>query len=492
MQDVSPAIERAWASAAGNAGERGITLADLLLALLEEEEGRPAALLGKLGVELEQFRDAIRSFQFSAPLSPAADALFALAREHSLRLMAEPSPTTEFLFLAAFSHDLEFAAAFGELGLTPEKVFHALRGDLPEPELLEFDGEAFSISEPKETGIAARAVDANMNRAGEALRVLDDYCRFVLNDPFLTRSWKQLRHRLAEASGTLPRNALLSARDTLHDVGTSIQTPGEYTRHSPESVAIANVKRLQESLRSLEEFGKILSTAFAHSVERLRYESYTLERSMFRNDSATERLAKAKLYALLTGSQCAAALDWTIEEIAQGGVGIVQMREKEKSDRELLERAEFLRKCTREAGVLFIVNDRPDVARAVEADGVHLGQTDLPVSVARRILGPNALIGVSTHNLEQVHRAILDGADYLGIGPTFPSSTKSFGELAGLEFLGDAMAETSLPAFALGGINLANVREVVASGAKRIAVSAALATADDPRSVAMALRLALG
>src|SRR5207248_6725982 len=101
-------------------------------------------------------------------------------------------------------------------------------------------------------------------------------------------------------------------------------------------------------------------------------------------------------------------------------------RQKELSDRELLERAREIRRWTREAGALFIVNDRPDIARLVEADGVHLGQDDLPVKEARRILGPDALIGVSTHDIEQLRQAVLDGASYIGVGPTFPSDTKDF------------------------------------------------------------------
>jgi thiamine-phosphate pyrophosphorylase len=491
MQDVSPAIERAWESARRRAAESPVKLADLLLGLLEEDEGRPAALLGRIGLELEAIRDAIQATGHFAPEAPSSEALFAFARDHSLNLKAEPSPTTEFLLLATLAHDSEYADSFGEQGLTVERLQKALRSDEPGAEPLDFDGESFTITDSYEMRIAARAVDANLNRAREALRVLDDYCRFILDDIFLTGRWKHLRHRLAEASNRLPSGELLAARDTLHDVGTDITTAGEFTRHTPSAVAIANVKRLQEALRSLEEFGKILSPEFARTVEGLRYEAYTLERSLVRHGNASARLMNAKLYALLTGSQCAAALDWTIEEAALGGVDIVQMREKEKSDKELLERAKFLRKCTRDAGVLFIINDRPDIARLVEADGVHLGQDDLPVAAARRIVGPDQLIGVSTHNLEQVRQAILDGADYLGVGPTFPSTTKSFDTLAGLEFVREAMAETSLPAFALGGITLENVREVVAVGGKRIAVSAAIATADDPRSMATALRTAL-
>ena len=147
-----------------------------------------------------------------------------------------------------------------------------------------------------------------------------------------------------------------------------------------------------------------------------------------------------------------------------------------------------LREITRSTGTLFIVNDRPDIARLADADGVHLGQDDMPIQEARRIVGAIALIGVSTHNLDQVQRAILEGANYLGIGPTFPSRTKSFDSLAGLDFIKQALAETSLPAFALGGITLDNVEQVRAAGARRIAVSHAICGSDDPRSVAGALR----
>jgi thiamine-phosphate pyrophosphorylase len=194
---------------------------------------------------------------------------------------------------------------------------------------------------------------------------------------------------------------------------------------------------------------------------------------------------------LLTGSQCTAALDWTIQQAAEGGADVFQLREKTLTDRELIDRAARMRKWTRDAGVLFVVNDRPDVAKLVGADGVHLGQDDLPVAAARRIVGPELLVGVSTHTIEQVRRAVLDGADYLGVGPTFPSNTKSFDHFPGLEFVREAMAETSLPAFALGGIWPGNVAAVVAAGGRRIAVSSAVATADDPQAAATVLKRAV-
>jgi thiamine-phosphate pyrophosphorylase len=194
---------------------------------------------------------------------------------------------------------------------------------------------------------------------------------------------------------------------------------------------------------------------------------------------------------LATGSACAASLRWTVEEAIAGGADMIQLREKALPDCALLERARQVRAWTRQGGALFIMNDRPDVARLVEADGVHLGQDDLPVKEARRIVGPEALIGVSTHDLDQLQRAILDGADYVGVGPTFSSRTKDFSELKGITWVRQASEASTLPAFVIGGIQLETVDEAVAAGARRVAVSQAICQADDPRAVAAALRQAL-
>jgi thiamine-phosphate pyrophosphorylase len=338
---------------------------------------------------------------------------------------------------------------------------------------------------------AARVLDASFNRAREAARVLEDYCRFALDDRFLTEQVKQLRHALADLAQKLPYDLLIAARETLHDVGTTITTRTEYERASPAHVATVNLKRLQESLRSLEEFGKVFGPELGRELESLRYRAYTLERAVSIGATSRERLAAAKLYVLLTRSQCVGALDWTIREAARGGVDVFQLREKALPDRELLACARDVRRWTREVGALFIVNDRPDIARLCEADGVHLGQDDVTVKDARRILGPGAIIGASTHSVEQLQRAILDGADYVGIGPTFPSKTKTFEHFPGLDFVRAASAETSLPAFALGGIGPENIGAVVAAGGRRVAVSSAVCASDDPEMAARLLRAAL-
>lgn len=345
--------------------------------------------------------------------------------------------------------------------------------------------------EPTERSTVARILDANANRAREALRVVEDHCRYALDDAFLSRELKGLRHGLTEALATLPGNLLLAARDTVHDVGTQISAADEYQRHSAADVVRANWNRLREALRTLEEYGKTVSPDLGRALEQLRYRCYTLERVIVLGVSARQQLEQARLYVLVTEAQCPLGLERTIRAAAAGGATIFQLREKHLTDRQRLERAREVRRWTREAGVLFIVNDRPDIACLVEADGVHLGQDELPVQAARRIVGPNALLGVSTHSIEQVRQAVLDGASYIGVGPTFPSGTKEFAEFPGLAFVQAAAAETGLPAFAIGGINGRTIGEAVAAGAKRVAVSQAVCRAADPGSAAAELLRAL-
>jgi thiamine-phosphate pyrophosphorylase len=464
----------------------------LLLGLLQEDEGQPAVLLARAGTDVAQLRQTL-----AAPAAPAAEdtnshlSLHETTQEVLRRagelshLSSEGTLASDQVLLTLLRQAPELRAALQGLGLD----FARLEQEI-EPTLgpaLPLD-EPLNLQEPAESIDTARILDAAANRAREAVRVLEDYCRFVLDDAFLSGELKRLRHDLADALSALPAHWLLEGRDSLGDVGTVLSTPAEEERHSLAAVAQANSKRLQEALRSLEEFGKLHSPSLGRAVKALRYRSYTLEQALVLGSTARTRLADARLYVLVTDASCRASLSGTIHEAAAGGAQIIQLREKNLDDRALLERARQVRQWTRKLGVLFIMNDRPDIALLAQADGVHLGQEDLPVRDARRILGPDTLIGVSTHNLDQVRRAVLAGASYLGIGPTFPSGTKIFPDFPGLEFIRQATAETSLPAFVLGGITVENVAEVVAAGGRRIAVSQTICQAEDPRQTAAALR----
>jgi thiamine-phosphate pyrophosphorylase len=332
-----------------------------------------------------------------------------------------------------------------------------------------------------------RILDAAANRAGEGLRVVEEFARFALNDAHLSRLLKECRHDLTAALASIPDSNRLAARDTLGDVGTAIGTPSEYARLTPADVARASFKRVQEALRTLEEYGKLIDSALAQRVEQLRYRLYTAEKAVLHTAIVSERLHDRVLYLLVTSQSCTGGFEQTIRGAIAAGVGIVQVREKQMPDRELLEHARRIRGITQEFGALLIMNDRPDLAVLANADGVHVGQDELTVRDARRVLGPDRLVGVSTHTIEQARQAVLDGADYLGVGPTFPSATKSFNEFAGLEFVKQVAAEISLPWFAIGGITSENIANVIEAGAKRVAVSNAICGSADPGQAAAGL-----
>ncbi len=275
------------------------------------------------------------------------------------------------------------------------------------------------------------------------------------------------------------------------DVGTAVTTAGEYRRENVRAVVAANWSRAQQALRSLEEYAKVLAPQVSARLESLRYRAYTVERAVTMLDASVDRLAAARLYVLVDG--CSSANDFRalVEQLMEAGVDVLQLRDKLMADRELLERARLLREVTRQHNVLFIMNDRVDLAAMSHADGVHLGQEEVSVQDARSVLGWQALIGVSTHSIEQARQAVLEGASYLGCGPTFPSATKSFPQFPGLDFLRQVSREIRLPAFAIGGIGPANVEQVCAAGFRRVAVSHSVVHAADPRQAVQQLKSAL-
>lgn len=187
------------------------------------------------------------------------------------------------------------------------------------------------------------------------------------------------------------------------------------------------------------------------------------------------------LYAILDTSFSKGCSPLTIlSEFLAGGVKLVQLRAKELSSAEFYSLAKEARQLTREAGAMFIVNDRADIALACNADGVHLGQDDLPLAAVRKVLGPEQIIGISTHDLDQARTAELNGADYIGFGPIFSSTTKDTGySPRGLEMLREIRAVTKIPIVAIGGINEHNVAEVWSAGADAAAIISDLMAAED-------------
>ncbi|MCA9153389.1 MAG: thiamine phosphate synthase [Planctomycetales bacterium] len=333
-----------------------------------------------------------------------------------------------------------------------------------------------------------RILDANANRGIEGLRVVEEYVRFVLDDAHLTSLYKHLRHDLVRVLAELPETMRLASRDTAQDVGTSIATAAEYERLDLAHVVAANQKRVEQSLRSLEEFAKLIDPNVAREFEALRYRAYTLAKALSGTEQASLRLAEATLYVLVDGRSSADEFTATARELVDAGVDMIQLRDKALSDRQLLERARQLRQITWETKTLFVMNDRPDLAVLTRADGVHVGQDELSVKDARAIVGTRMLIGVSTHSIEQARAAVLAGASYIGCGPTFPSTTKAFDAFPGLDYLRQVAAEIRLPAFAIGGITDENLSAVLATGIRRVALRGQLLNSTDLRQNVSRLR----
>jgi thiamine-phosphate pyrophosphorylase len=337
---------------------------------------------------------------------------------------------------------------------------------------------------------ALRIIDANFNRATEGLRVVEEHCRFALSDRHLTERCKLLRHDLTAALATIPSEQLHVARETQADVGTAVTTPAEGSRKSLAHIAAANWQRVEQALRAIEEYVKLLGPEIAPPIEALRYQAYTLAKACTTTSASQERLEHARLYVLLDGRSSECEFVVRAQELIAAGVHVLQLRDKRLDDRTLLSRARLLRRIIDDTArqdprppdsrpPLLILNDRADLAILAHADGLHLGQDELSVHDARQLVGPDMLIGVSTHSLAQARQAVLDGASYLGCGPTFPSGTKHFDRFPGLDFLRQVAAEIALPAFAIGGITRENVPQVLATGITRVAIGGAIATSDD-------------
>lgn len=336
-----------------------------------------------------------------------------------------------------------------------------------------------------------RIIDANLNRAREALRVVEEHARFVIEDAVLSADVKQTRHDLRAAVPQALAGKLPAARDIVGDVGARVTTEAESSRASTGDVAIAACKRATEALRAIEEYAKLEDAAFAAAIEAIRYRAYDLERRLAITASAADRIPSG-VYALLTEAHCRGDWRQAADALIAGGAKIIQLRERNLPDVELLVRAKWLVDRCRAAGVLSIINDRADIAAASGADGVHLGQDDLPVSAARRILSAGKIVGISTHTRKQAEAAIRLAPDYIAVGPMFATETKPQDHIAGPETLREVRAMTALPLVAIGGVTPENADEPVSSGANLVCACSALTMTGNVKESTIALRRAFG
>lgn len=345
----------------------------------------------------------------------------------------------------------------------------------------------------------ARMIDANINRASEGLRVLEDIARFVIGSEPLAAACKSIRHvirgyaeSLDSVSSSLGAMGRMASRDTPGDVGVGIEGAGEYKRPNLAAVATAAGARICEAFRVLEEAAKCAGACdAARMAESARYTAYELHKRVVLA-LGTGRGAPWKLCVLLSEELCTPH-PWrrVAEASIEGGADCLQLREKSLPDSVLLSRARELVAIARPRGVAVVVNDRPDVALLSGADGVHVGQEDLPVAEVRRLAGSALLLGVSTSNVEQAAAAVLAGADVCGIGPIYTSRTKQRPFVVGLDVLSAYRSDPRLfgvPLLAIGGIGPENIAQVARRWEGGVAVSSCVCSAEDPAEVCRRLR----
>ena len=294
-----------------------------------------------------------------------------------------------------------------------------------------------------------RLIDANANRACEGLRVLEDVARLCLNSAAIQSALKIHRHSIRSA---IPETVIWQ-RGSDRDVGS--RSKGE-KKLEPTQLVSANAKRVQEALRVLEDCLSKQSTTF----QKIRFNIYTLEQTLL------GRLARPKIHGIYVITHDPKLAQRAIRD----GASVIQYRDKLAEPGQKLKRAKIFRQLTRDAGVPLIINDHPDLALLVDADGVHLGQGDYDIASVRNLLPTYMAIGRSTHSLKQGLQAQHQGADYIGVGPVFATPTKPGKTPVGLHYVRQAAQHLEIPWVAIGAINLGNAAAVLRAGARCIAV----------------------
>lgn len=329
-----------------------------------------------------------------------------------------------------------------------------------------------------------RIIDANINRASEGIRVLEDIARFYLNDKDLSKRLKKIRHGIRkEVMDLLP--LLLNGRNSMQDIGLDVSKELEMdNKASIKELVTANFKRLQEALRTIEESLKVIDKYKLSKVyENFRFGTYHIEKDLFKKIFASK-----KRHTILKGLYCITADGFSkgrnnidvVKSMIEAEVKIIQYREKDKSFIDMYRECAKIREMTKEAGVTFIVNDHVDMAVMLKADGVHIGQDDYPVEKVRELVGKDMIIGLSTHSPKQAQEALKQDIDYIGVGPIYKTHTKKdVCDAVGLEYLEYVIKNIHIPYVAIGGIKEHNLDQVLSTGAKCVSMVTEITGAED-------------
>ncbi len=324
-------------------------------------------------------------------------------------------------------------------------------------------------------------IDANLDRAREGLRVLEDWARFGLGENDCVKRIKNFRQIL----GKNHLEVYKQSRNQTEDKCKGMTHQEQINRKTSEQIISSNSGRVQEALRVIEEFSRLHNHELSKIASEIRYEIYTIEidlLSLSKCKKSQEILKVNDLYVITDQKNNLLKI---IEEILIAGVRIIQYRFKTGTDKDHLQEAIKIKNLCRRYSSLFIVNDRLDIALAANADGIHLGQDDLDIKTARKLLGYSKIIGISANNEIDICNALKEGCDYIGIGPLFETTTKKGKKPLGIEKIKTLTKDLNIPWFAIGGIKSKNISYLKACGFKKVALVSEIMNSEDPKEEAI-------
>ncbi|MCM8818497.1 MAG: thiamine phosphate synthase [Candidatus Omnitrophica bacterium] len=328
-----------------------------------------------------------------------------------------------------------------------------------------------------------RIIDANFNRAREGLRVIEDSFRFIYQDKNILNEIRRIRHNFSRKMLLFfPSNKLKSARFANEDKGKMLNRKDKL---KVNELIETNFFRIEEALRVLEEYSKVLNPKIFEFFHNTRFNIYDVEKKVmsFLN---RKKIKVPSVYVILNLKEEYKNFFKFAEKVIRGKPDIIQLRYKGDNTKFFIKCAKELKKIISDE-IIYIINDRIDIGTICESDGIHIGQNDINIEDARKLL-PDKIIGVSASNLREVKKLKNKDIDYIAIGAIFKSSTKVGKKVTGTDILRKVRKLISIPIIGIGGINIENCNKVIEEGADGIAVISAVENSDNPEEVVKRLR----
>ncbi|MFN4226986.1 MAG: thiamine phosphate synthase [Candidatus Ratteibacteria bacterium] len=328
-----------------------------------------------------------------------------------------------------------------------------------------------------------RIVDVNFNRAREGLRVIEESVRFICEDKQLLEKIKEIRHKFSKGIlNYFPSEKLKSQRDVEKDIGRQFD---KKQKLNLRQLIENNFFRVEEAIRVIEEYSKIINPDYFSFFHNLRFEIYECEKKVISKISR-KKINLPCFYVILNLKEDEKNFLNFAERVIKGKPDIVQLRYKGENSKFFLKIANFLKKNIPDE-IIYIINDRVDICFLCDGDGVHIGKNDLDIEDVRKII-PEKIVGVSISNVEEIERLKGKDIDYFAIGSIFKSPTKLEKEPIGLDILKKVKEKISIPLIGIGGINIENAKKVIEKGADGIAVISALENSQNVEEVIKKLK----